>query len=325
MKIAFYQDLLDQISDGVYFVTPQRRITYWNAGAERLTGYNAHEVLGRSCAEGILRHVDNAGQQLCLRGCPLAAVMEDGKSREALVYLHHKDGHCVPVMVRGEALRDPAGKIVGSVQVFSATIAGSSVGQRRLRKDNSLDSVTGLAPRRFGDLQLRTLMRLVTEGDLTLGVLSIDTDHFTEVSDTFGHETGDEVLRMIGQSMANGLRRGDVAVRWGEKEFLVLLPGTDQGGLNATAERVRMLVENSWILRGKAQVRVTVSVGATMAIPSERADDLVDRAAAFVDASKRGGCNRVTTDTGEIISTADRPILGTATPWETPNQPVHVG
>ena len=168
-------------------------------------------------------------------------------------------------------------------------------------------------------------MRLVTEGDLTLGVLSIDTDHFTEVSDTFGHETGDEVLRMIGQSMANGLRRGDVAVRWGEKEFLVLLPGTDQGGLNATAERVRMLVENSWILRGKAQVRVTVSVGATMAIPSERADDLVDRAAAFVDASKRGGCNRVTTDTGEIISTADRPILGTATPWETPNQPVHVG
>jgi PAS domain S-box-containing protein len=101
VEIAFYQDLLDQISDGVYFVTPQRRITYWNAGAERLTGYNAHEVLGRSCAEGILRHVDNAGQQLCLRGCPLAAVMEDGKSREALVYLQHKDGHCVPVMVLG--------------------------------------------------------------------------------------------------------------------------------------------------------------------------------------------------------------------------------
>jgi diguanylate cyclase (GGDEF)-like protein/PAS domain S-box-containing protein len=320
VEIEFYQDLLDQISDGVYLVTRQRRITYWNAGAERITGYNAHEVLGHSCAEGILRHVDNAGQQLCLSGCPLAAVMEDGKSREALVYLHHKDGHCVPVMVRGEVLRDPAGKIVGSVQVFSATIAGSSVGQRRLRKDNSLDSVTGLALRRFGDLQLQTLMRLVTEGILTLGVLSIDLDHFTEVNDTFGHDTGDEVLRMIGQFMSSGLRRGDVAARWGGTTFLVLLPGTDQGGLNATGERVRMLVENSWILSGKAQVRVTVSVGATMARPSESADDLVDRAAAFVEASKRGGRNRVTTDTGEVISTAGRPILGTAMPWETQDQ-----
>lgn len=325
MEIEFYQDLLDQISDGVYFVTRQRRITYWNAGAERITGYSADEVLGHSCAEGILRHVDNAGQQLCLSGCPLAAVMEDGKSREALVYLHHKDGHCVPVMVRGEALRDPAGKIVGSVQVFSATIAGSSVGQRRLRKDNSRDSVTGLALRRFGDLQVQTLIRLVTEGALTLGVLSIDLDHFAEVNDTYGHDTGEEVLRMIGQSMTNGLRRGDVAVRWGGNAFLALLPGTDQVGLNATAERVRMLVENSWILSAKAQVRVTVSVGATMARPFETADDLVDRAAAFVDASKRGGRNRVTTDTGEVISTAGRPILGTATPWETPDQPVYVG
>jgi PAS domain S-box-containing protein len=48
----FYQDLLDQISDGVYFVTLDRRITYWNGGAERITGYGAHEVLGQSLLGG---------------------------------------------------------------------------------------------------------------------------------------------------------------------------------------------------------------------------------------------------------------------------------
>jgi len=96
----FYQDLLDQISDGVYFVTLDRRITYWNGGAERITGYGAHEVLGHRCSEGILRHVDDTGQQLCLHGCPLAAVMKDGRPREAHLYLHHKDGHRVPVTVR---------------------------------------------------------------------------------------------------------------------------------------------------------------------------------------------------------------------------------
>jgi diguanylate cyclase (GGDEF)-like protein/PAS domain S-box-containing protein len=317
----FYQDLLDQMSDGVYVVTPDRRITYWNAGAERITGYDAQEVLGHSCAEGILRHIGDTGQQLCLHGCPLVAVMEDGKPRKAVVYLHHKDGHCVPVRVWGEALRSPAGKIVGCVQVFSTTLASSDAGRRKVRNDDSQDPVTGLAARRFGDLHLQTLMGAAGNGVLKLGVLSIGTDHLEDVNDRFGRETADEVLRMIGQSLANGLRRGDLAVRWGAREFLALLPGTDAGGLQVCAERVRMLVENSWIMNGGAQVRVTVSVGATIAASTETAEDLVARADSFMRASQLSGCNRVTTDAGEIMSTADRPILGTAVPWATSAQP----
>jgi PAS domain S-box-containing protein len=103
----FYLGLLDQISDGVYFVARDRHITYWNGGAERITGFRAEEVQGHSCSEGMLRHIDDTGGQLCLRGCPLAAVMRDGEPREARVYLHHKDGHRVPVTVRGSALRNP--------------------------------------------------------------------------------------------------------------------------------------------------------------------------------------------------------------------------
>jgi len=313
----FYQELLDQISDGVYFVTRNRRITYWNRGAEEITGYGAGEVLGHGCSEGILRHVDDTGQQLCLHGCPLAAVMKDGQPREALVFLHHKDGHRLPVTVRGQALRNSDGEIVGSVEVFSPRGVNPYADLRRNRTDDRVDSVTGMAPRRIGELTLQTLTRAVTEQATTLGVLYIDADHFKDVNDTFGHKTGDEVLRMVGQSIVNGLRRGDVPVRWGGEEFLALLPGTDDAGLAAIAERVRMLAENSWIQKGEVQVRVTISVGATMAVPTETGDDLVDRADKFMYASKQGGRNRVTTDTGALISKADRPILGTAVPWKT--------
>lgn len=66
-------------------------------------------------------------------------------------------------------------------------------------------------------------MGAVAEQDTTLGVLSTDADHFKDVNDTFGHNTGDKVLRMVGQSLANGLRRGDVPVRWGGEEFLAHL------------------------------------------------------------------------------------------------------
>jgi diguanylate cyclase (GGDEF)-like protein len=173
-----------------------------------------------------------------------------------------------------------------------------------------------LSSRRFGELHLQTLMQAVSEKETTLGVLFVDADHFKDVNDTFGHKTGDAVLRMVSQSMANGLRRGDLPVRWGGEEFLALLPGIDVAGLAIAAERVRMLVENSWIQQGDAQVRVTVSVGATMAVPDEGVDDLADRADRLMYTSKRAGRNRVTTDTGQLTSAAERPILGTAIPWE---------
>jgi diguanylate cyclase (GGDEF)-like protein/PAS domain S-box-containing protein len=309
----FYQDLLAQIADGVSFVGRNGQITYWNSGAERITGYSAHEVLGQSCLDGILSQVNDAGRPLGLRSCPLVAVMKDGHPRQAHAYLHHKDGQRVPVTVRNQALRDPDGMIVGAVEVFSTRVANPYAGRRRVPRDGSLDPITGLAPRSFGELHLQTLMRAVAQRATTLGMLYIDLDHFKDVNDTFGHKTGDDVLRMVGQSLANGLRHGDIPIRWGGDKFLALLLGTDREGVDLVAERVRMLVENSWIQRGDVQARVTASVGATMAIPTEAADDLVDRAGLFMHTSKRDGRNRVTNDTGGLTSAACRPILGTAT------------
>lgn len=77
-----------------------------------------------------------------------------------------------------------------------------------------------------------------------------------------------------------------------------------------------MLSENSMIRKGDKQVRVTISVGATLAVPGESPDDVLERADALMYASKRGGCHRVTTDAGELTSTAERPFTGTAIPWE---------
>ena len=69
----FYKNIIDNLYDGVYFVDPDRKITYWNRGAERITGFKAGEVLGRSCRDNILNHVTGNGIHLCLTNCPLAA------------------------------------------------------------------------------------------------------------------------------------------------------------------------------------------------------------------------------------------------------------
>ena len=77
-----------------------RKITFWNAAAERITGFSSTEVVGRRCLENILVHVDGNGCEVCKNACPLAATMNDGIAREADLFLQHKSGHRVPVTVR---------------------------------------------------------------------------------------------------------------------------------------------------------------------------------------------------------------------------------
>ncbi len=72
IKDEFYRAVLDKISDGVYVCDRDRRIVYWSPGAERITGYQADEVRGSSCGDGLLMHVDESGKALCGDGCPLS-------------------------------------------------------------------------------------------------------------------------------------------------------------------------------------------------------------------------------------------------------------
>ena len=315
MDPTINETLLERVSDGIYFVTRDRRITYWNRGAERIAGYAADAVVGSSCAEGLLRHVNEAGRQLCLHGCPLAGVMKDGVPRTAEVYLHHKDGHRVPITVRSEPIRDEKGAIVGAAEVFTSRRPVDSAPVDRRHDDGSVDPVTGVAARRIGEIQLEALMRSVAEGKRSLGILFMDVDHFKGVNDSFGHRVGDEVLRMVATSISSGVRTDDVVARWGGEEFIALLPGVNPDSLESAAERVRMLVENSWIQRGDLQVRVTVAIGATMATAEDTDEGLVERADGLMYSSKRAGRNRVTSDRGTLTSPADAPMLGTELPW----------
>jgi PAS domain S-box-containing protein len=112
---SFYKELLDHMSDGVYFVDADRKILYWNEGAFLMSGYSAHELVGRSCQDDILCHVDYERKRLCQDGCPLSASIEDGGSHEANVFLRHKQGRRVPVTVRVQPMRGADGAIVGAI------------------------------------------------------------------------------------------------------------------------------------------------------------------------------------------------------------------
>ena len=100
ISTELYKELLDRMSDGVYFVDRDRRILYWNEGATRLTGFKAEEIVGKHCQDNTLCHIDSAGRQVCFDGCPLLACLQDGTPHDAELFLRHKQGRRVPVSVQ---------------------------------------------------------------------------------------------------------------------------------------------------------------------------------------------------------------------------------
>jgi diguanylate cyclase (GGDEF)-like protein/PAS domain S-box-containing protein len=293
---GFYKAILDNLYDGVYFVDRDRRITYWNRGAERITGYEGAAVLGRCCAENLLMHVDASGAELCQAGCPLSAAMGDGGIREAQVFLHHASGHRVPVSVRVAPLRDADGTIVGAVEVFSENSAVVTALERlqELRREVEEDALTGVGSRRYAEIRLQSAIADCARHGERSGVLFLDVDHFKQVNDTYGHDTGDRVLRMVADTLRVNVRSTDSVGRWGGEEFIVLLPGVESQALSTIAEKLRTLVSHSWVAVREGRLAVTVSVGGTVTRPSDTLESLLRRVDDLLYRSKAAGRDRVT-------------------------------
>jgi len=295
-RSGFFRAMIDNLHDGAYFVDRDRRIVYWNKSAEELTGYPSEEVVGRTCDDGILLHVDEDGKDLCKDLCPLAETLKDGELREVEVFLHHKSGHRVPVSIRVAPVLDRKGDISGAVEVFSENSALLTARARidELEQIATLDPLTRLPSRRCLEQELASRVDELARFGRTFGVVSIRVDSVPKIISAFGREVGDDVLRMVGNTLIYNCRPFDIIGRSGGAEFLGTVVGVERAGLTKVAERLRALVGKSMLPLEGRTVSVTVSVGAVMAEWGDTVDVLIDRAEQMMHRSRSRGRDRVT-------------------------------
>jgi diguanylate cyclase (GGDEF)-like protein/PAS domain S-box-containing protein len=292
---GFTLELLDHLNDGVYVVDRGRAITFWNRGAQSITGWAPRDVIGSSGVGGVLRHVDAEGNEIGSDGCPLAAAISSGAPHRADVFLHHKAGHRVPVRVEAVPIRDASGEIVGAVEVFTDQTERMEAIRRveELTEIVFLDPLTGIGNRRYAEVVLEEKMAELSRYGFLFGVLFVDVDRFKEINDAHGHETGDAVLKMVATTLARSARALDFVGRWGGEEFVVLLSNVTDFNLPLVADRARRLVEHSELAATAGPIRATVSVGATLVRKGEAAADVLKRADALMYEAKSAGRNRV--------------------------------
>ncbi len=289
------RDLIENLHDGVYLVDLERKIFRWNKAAETITGYSQDQVVGSCCADNLLMHVDGDGNKLCLELCPLAQTIKDGQTREAEVYLHHRDGHRVPVWIRTTPLRNGQGQIMGAAELFSDLSHKEATALRfkELEQLTLLDSLTQLANRRYLESEIKSRLSESIRCGLRFGVLFFDVDHFKQFNDTFGHQAGDLALQTISRTLTSTARSYDLYGRWGGEEFVGVIRNVDRQGLLTIGERCRKMVEHTLIDLGSSLQQLTISIGASIVEPGDDIHALIKRADQLMYQSKAAGRNRI--------------------------------
>lgn len=256
--------------------------------------------------------------ELC---CTLLGETEEGvnqlvdKVREELD--HHSDLFSVdmakvgsPMELLSQAMGQLSALVASAAMNRDETPATSATNEMqeengRLRKrvleltqSSQTDALTSLYNRSYLMQHLQDRTSKGAESQSQIGILFLDVDHFKSVNDNHGHLVGDDVLRHVAQMLRDAVRDSDIVTRYGGEEFVILTTAADRAGLNRQAERIRSQIESQTIVCGAVKLKITVSVGGCIAVPSAHNPDFVARILETADAamysSKRNGRNQVT-------------------------------
>ncbi len=165
-----------------------------------------------------------------------------------------------------------------------------------IRAESLTDPLTGLGNRKYFDRMIEMAVQNAIAAGEPLSLLMFDIDHFKSFNDSYGHLTGDQVLRLVGMSLKQTIKGQDITARYGGEEFAVVLPNTALRHALSVADQLRRTIMAKELKKkstGEILGRVTISVGVSMLKPGDDTDSLIERADACLYAAKRAGRNRV--------------------------------
>ena len=177
-----------------------------------------------------------------------------------------------------------------------------------VRREAMTDALTGIANRKYFDIHLRTSVLHAMENGTPLSLVLVDIDHFKTFNDNYGHQTGDDVLRLVAHTLASNIKGRDTAARYGGEEFGVILPDTVLETGRILAEKIRTGIAGKRFRKkqtGEELSSITISLGIAQYRPGEALVDFIQRADDGLYQAKRTGRNKVIIETELANSAAE--------------------
>src|SRR5215831_4976848 len=182
-----YRAVLDSLQTGVYLVDRDRRILFWNDGAEKITGYLRQDVVGAFCRDQIIDPGTGARNVLSDAATALSETLRDGKPTIMSVSLRHKAGHRVFVRLRAVPIRNSHGTIIGAAESFEEDISASDWNRRhdKLAGYGCVDRVTGVLNQPFTLSRLRENLATFAEHRVPFSILLVEIDGIDKLRATY--------------------------------------------------------------------------------------------------------------------------------------------
>jgi diguanylate cyclase len=165
-----------------------------------------------------------------------------------------------------------------------------------VRREAMTDGLTGLANRKAFDRELNRMIQEAKEKHETFTLLMVDIDHFKSFNDNFGHQVGDQVLRLVGRALVDGIKGRDFASRYGGEEFAIILPQSNMTAGVAVGNSLRRAVASKDLVNRNTSEKlgqVTMSVGVAEYVNGESGEELIERADSALYTAKHNGRNQV--------------------------------
>jgi len=272
---GLFQTILEELPVGIYVVDKGQKIRFWNRGAEHIIGHLAHEVVGRLCTDHIAGACDRQGQSLCGDRCPVAATLKDGQTRRVTAYCLHKQGHRLPVEIRSQAIVRNGDFIEGALVVFEELAAfreesteGSMYG--------CLDIVTGIPAQRLTRAVLNESVAGMEESHRGFGILRFRVLGIDEFRSKHGPQSVVPFLSTAAHTLRRSLDPTSFLGRWGEDEFMAVLPSASPVATAAAAETAWNLVTQSEVCWWGDRFPIEAVVTYTVAQPGDKLEKLLN-------------------------------------------------
>jgi diguanylate cyclase len=198
------------------------------------------------------------------------------------------------------AMQDTNRRLEQRLETSRADIASLQRDLDEVRRESMLDPLTKIYNRKsFDEGILRAIAEASVDGG-PLCLLLVDIDHFKNFNDSYGHQTGDQVLRLVAMTLKSNIKGKDIVARYGGEEFAAILPSTDINGAAIVAENIRKAIQAKELLKRSTNEklgRITASFGVALYRDGESPASLIERADRCLYAAKRAGRNRVYLET----------------------------
>ncbi|MDE2134480.1 MAG: GGDEF domain-containing protein [Alphaproteobacteria bacterium] len=194
------------------------------------------------------------------------------------------------------AMEERTSNLENELQRSSEQVNELKVQLDDVRKESRIDQLTGIANRKAFDAELQAAIEDAAQTGAALTLLMCDIDHFKSFNDTWGHPTGDQVLRLVANCLSENVKGRDTAARYGGEEFVVILRQTALTDAIKLANQIRSHVEGKKLVKkstGDILGSITISIGVAQLSQNDQVESLVQRADTCLYRAKHTGRNRV--------------------------------